>query len=76
MSIDYKLTARIADVRALAVPFTLLPFVPGLHDRVWVDRDSLARGKNLNRYTGDVVHLTQPPDFGVGGFGEGIFGWS
>ena len=76
MSIDYKLTARIADVTALAVPFSLSPVVPDVNDRVWVDRDGLDRGKNLNRYTGDVVHLTQPPDFGVGGFGEGIFGWS
>ena len=76
MSINYKLTARIADVLAVAVPFTFAPYVPDNHDRIWLDRDSLDRGLNLNRYTGDVVHLTQPPDFGVGGFGEGIFGWS
>ena len=76
MSINYELTAKIDDVGILAVPFSLSPTAPGLRDRVWVDRDSLARGNNLNRYTGEIEYLTKPLGFGAGGFGDGIFGWS
>ncbi len=76
MTINYELTANISNVGLLAMPFDLSPVAPGLYDRVWVDRDSLARGNNLNRYTGEIEYLTQPPGFGAGGFGDGIFGWS
>ena len=76
MSLNYTLTAEIGEVGLLAIPFRLSPVAPALHDRVWLDRDSIGRGNNLNRYTGDIEYLTQPPGFGVGGFGNGIFGWS
>jgi hypothetical protein len=76
MSLNYTLLAEIGEVGLLAIPFRLSPVTPALYDRVWLDRDSFGRGGNLNRYTGDVEYLTQPPGFGVGGFGDGIFGWS
>ncbi len=76
MSLNYTLTAEIGEVGLLAIPFRLSPVAPGLYDRVWLDRDSVGRGMNLNRYTGDAEYLTQPPGFGVGGFADGIFGWS
>jgi hypothetical protein len=76
MSLNYTLLGEIAEVGLLAIPFRLSPVAPALHDRVWLDRDSVSRGSNLNRYTGEVEYLTQPPGFGVGGFGSGIFGWS
>jgi hypothetical protein len=77
VSLTYTPIVEVVDVGLLAMPFRLADVgVIGLHDRVWVSRDSLARGRNLNRYTGDVEFLTDPPGFGEGGFGEGIFGWS
>ena len=76
MSLNYKLLAEIGEVGLLAIPFRLSPVAPALHDRVWLDRDSVGRGLNLNRYTGEIEYLTQPPGFGEGGFGDGIFGWS
>jgi hypothetical protein len=76
MTINYRLLVEVDDVGLLAVPFHLSTPVPALYDRVWIGRDSVDRGSNLNRYTGEVEYLTQPPGFGVGGFGDGIFGWS
>ena len=71
MSLNYTPIVEVEDVGFLAVPFPLSAASPGLYDRVWI-----SRGRYLNRYTGEVEYLTQPPGFGVGGFGSGIFGWS
>ena len=76
MTLNYTLLVEVGDVGFLAVPFPLSSPVPALHDRVWINRSGFGRGYNLNRYTGEVEYLTQPPGFGVGGFGDGIFGWS
>jgi hypothetical protein len=76
MTLNYTLLVEVDDVGLLSAPFTETIPVPALYDRVWVDRDSFGRGNNLNRYTGEVEYLTQPPGFGEGGFGDGIFGWS
>jgi hypothetical protein len=76
MTLNYTLLVEVDDVGLLSAPFPDSIPVPGLYDRVWKDRDSIGRGNNLNRYTGEVEYLTQPPGFGVGGFGDGIFGWS
>lgn len=71
MSLNYTPIAEVDDVGLLAVPFPLSSPAPGLYDRVWI-----ARGRFLNRYTGEVEYLTEPPGFGEGEFGSGIFGWS
>ncbi len=77
MSLNYTPIVEVDDVGLLAIPFRLTAAdAPALYDRVWLDRDSVGRGYNLNRYTGEIEYLTQPPGFGVGGFGDGIFGWS
>ena len=76
MTLYYIPIAEIAEVGLLASPFRLTDPTPGLHDRVWLDRDSLDRGRLLNRYTGDVEFLTETTGFGDGEFGNGIFGWS
>ena len=77
MSLNYTPIVEVVDVGLLSMPFRLGDVGDiGLHDRVWIDRDSLARGRYLNRYTGQVEYLTDPPGFGEGNFGEGIFGWS
>ena len=76
MTLNYTLLVEVDDVGLLSAPF--LDTIPGpaLYDRVWINRDSVGRVHNLNRYTGDIEYLTQPTGFGVGGFGDGIFGWS
>ena len=71
MSLNYTPIVEVDDVGLLAVPFPLTAPAVGIYDRVWIDR-----GRYLNRYTGEVEFLTDPPGFGEGGFGEGIFGWS
>jgi len=71
VSLNYTPIVEVDDVGFLACPFPLSTVDPALHDRVWINR-----GRFLNRYTGEIEYLTQPPGFGVGGFGEGIFGWS
>ena len=71
MSLNYKPIAEVDDVGLLAVPFQLSAPAPGLYDRVWI-----SRGRYLNRYTGEVEYLTDPPGFGVSSFGEGVFGWN
>ena len=72
----YALIAEIAEIGLLAPPFDLSPVIEE-HDRVWLDRGAyLDRWPGLNRYTGEVVYLTQPVGFGEGAFGEGVFGWS
>ena len=76
MSINYPLIVEIAEVGLLAVPFRLTAAESALYDRVWIGRDSMARGRYLNRYTGQVEYLTEPTGFGDGDFGNGIFGWS
>jgi len=68
---NYPLIAEVDDVGMLAVPFVLTAVTPALYDREWI-----ARGRYLNRYTGQVEYLTQPEGFGEGSFGNGIFGWS
>ena len=69
--LNYTPIAEVDDVGLLAVPFPLSAPAPGLYDRVWI-----SRGRYLNRYTGEVEYLTDPPGFGENGFGNGIFGWS
>ena len=76
MTINYTLLVEVDDVGLLSAPFLDTIPGPGLYDRVWIDRDSLGRGYNMNRYTGKIEYLTQPPGFGAGSFGDGIFGWS
>ena len=76
MSLNYTLIVEVDDVGFLAMPFPLSAPAIGLYDRVWISRDSLARGQSLNRYTGEIEYLTDPPGFGVNDFGSGIFGWS
>ena len=76
MTINYTLLAEVDDVGLLSAPFPNSKAVPALYDRVWVSRDSIGRGNILNRYTGDIEYYTQPPGFGVDGFGDGFFGWS
>jgi len=76
MSLNYPLLVEVDDVGLLAVPFYLKAPTPALYDRVWLSRDSVGRGRVLNRYTGQVEYLTEPTDFGDGEFGNGIFGWS
>jgi hypothetical protein len=76
MTINYTLLVEVDDVGLLSAPFHLTPPTPALYDRVWIDRDSFGRGFNLNRYSGEVEYFTQPPGFGIDGFGDGIFGWS
>ena len=71
MTLNYTPIVEVDDVGFLAVPFSLSSPSPGLYDRVWI-----ARGRYLNRYTGEVEYLSDPPGFGENGFGEGIFGWS
>lgn len=71
MSLNYTPIVEVDDVGFLAMPFPLSPPAPGLYDRVWINR-----GRYLNRYTGEVEYLTDPPGFGEGSFGTGIFGWS
>ena len=75
--LNYTPIVEVDDVGLLAVPFRLDDGSEvALYDRVWIGRDSLARGRFLNRYTGEVEYLTDPPGFGENGFGNGIFGWS
>ena len=77
MSLNYTPLVEVDDVGLLAMPFRLDDAsVIALYDRVWVDRDSVVRGRNLNRYSGEVEYLTDPPGFGIASFGEGIFGWN
>ena len=77
MTLFYIPIVEVDDVGLLACPFRLTADpAPALRDRVWLDRDSFARGQLLNRYTGDIEFLTQPTGFGEGEFGNGIFGWS
>jgi hypothetical protein len=72
----YALIAEIAEIGLLAPPFDLSPVIEA-HDRVWLDRGTyIDRCPGLNRYTGEVVYLTQPVGFGEGAFGTAIFGWS
>ena len=71
MSLNYTPIVEVDDVGLLSCPFPSSSVDPALHDRIWINR-----GQFLNRYTGEIEYLTQPPGFGVGGFGEGIFGWS
>ena len=72
MTLNYTPLVEIDDVGVLAVPFRLAdPTAVALHDRIWIDR-----GQFLNRYSGEVEYFTQPPGFGIDGFGDGIFGWS
>jgi len=71
MSINYTPIAHVGDVGLLAMPFAMSATKPGTHDRIWIDR-----GRFLNRYTGEAELLTDPPGFGEGNFGDGIFGWS
>jgi hypothetical protein len=72
MSLNYTPLVEVDDVGLLAMPFRLADInAIALYDREWI-----ARGRYLNRYTGQVEYLTQPTGFGEGAFGEGIFGWS
>ena len=72
----YALIAEIEKIGLLAPPFDLSPVIDE-HDRVWLNRGAyIDRWPGLNRYTGEVVYLTQPVGFGEGAFGEGVFGWS
>jgi len=72
----YALIGEIAEIGLLAPPFDLSPVIEE-HDRVWLDRGAyIDRWPGLNRYTGEVVYLTQAVGFGEGAFGEGVFGWS
>ncbi len=72
MSLNYTPLVEVDDVGLLAMPFRLTAAAGALlHDRVWI-----ARGRYLNRYTGEVEYLTDPPGFGIASFGEGIFGWN
>lgn len=71
MSLNYTPIVDVDDVGFLALPFSLTAAPVGLYDRVWV-----SRGRYLNRYTGEVEFLSDPPGFGEGSFGDGIFGWS
>ncbi len=72
MSLNYTPLVEVDDVGLLAMPFRLAEASDlALYDREWI-----ARGRYLNRYTGQVEYLTDPPGFGENGFGEGIFGWS
>ena len=69
---NYTVIVEVEDVGLLAVPFRLADInAISLYDREWI-----ARGRYLNRYTGQVEYLTQPTGFGEGEFGNGIFGWS
>ena len=34
------------------------------------------RGLSLDRYSGDTVFATSPEGFGIGEFGEAVFGWT
>ena len=72
----YALIAEIAEIGLLAPPFDLSAVIEA-HDRVWLDRGTyIGRWPGLNRYTGEVVYLTQAVGFGEGEFGTAIFGWS
>ena len=72
MSLNYTPIVEVVDVGLLAMPFRLADVnVISSNDRVWIPR-----GRYLNRYTGEVEFLTDPPGFGEGSFGSGIFGWS
>ena len=72
MSLNYTPIVEVDDVGLLAMPFRLADVNSiALYDREWI-----ARGRYLNRYTGQIEYLTQPEGFGVAGFGEGIFGWN
>ena len=72
MSLNYTTIVEVDDVGLLAMPFRLADInAVSLYDREWI-----ARGRYLNRYTGQVEYLTQPTGFGEGEFGNGIFGWS
>jgi hypothetical protein len=72
MTSFYSPIAEIDDVGLLAIPFNIgVVDVISPNDREWIDR-----GQMINRYTGEFVFLTQPPGFGEGEFGNGIFGWS
>ena len=71
MTLNYSLIVDVDDVGFLSAPFLGALPVPGLYDRVWINR-----GRFLNRYTGEVELLTDPIGFGDGVFGSGLFGWS
>ena len=71
MTLNYVPIVDVDDIGRLAPPFPDGPASVGLYDRVWLDR-----GRYLNRYTGEIEFLTDPPGFGEGCFGDGIFGWS
>ena len=71
MSLNYTPIVEVDDVGLLAMPFPLTAPAVGIYDRVWI-----TRGRFLNRYTGEVEYLSDPPGFGEGVFGDGIFGWS
>ena len=72
MSLNYTPLVEVDDVGLLAMPFRLSDINSiALYDREWI-----ARGRYLNRYTGQIEYLTQPTGFGEGEFGNGIFGWS
>jgi len=66
----YNLIGKIDDIALLAPPFDLSP-VTQEHDRVWLNR-----GLPVNRFTGEIVYLTQAIGFGEGEFGTAYFGWS
>jgi hypothetical protein len=72
VTLNYTPLVEVDDVGLLAVPFRLADVnAISLYDREWI-----ARGRYLNRYTGQIEYLTQPTGFGEGAFGNGIFGWS
>ena len=76
MTLNYTPIVEVGVIGLLAVPFRLASVESALYDRVWIGRENLARGRYLNRYTGQVEFLTVPTGFGDGDFGNGIFGWS
>jgi len=72
VTLNYTPLVEVDDVGLLAMPFRLADInTIALYDREWI-----ARGRYLNRYTGEIEYLTQPEGFGEGAFGNGIFGWS
>ena len=71
MSLNYTLIVDVDDAGLLSPPFTVTITEPDLYDRVWIDR-----GEMINRYSGQMELVIGSIGFGVGDFGNGVFGWS